>query len=109
MINCPKCGREWQSDMPGYPESEKMMDEKGYCITCVGCSMKSGDFVVVWKDGGDAFLTKTRSNEFNDTNGNGAIFVYGISGYYHSTHVRPLDINPAIKKQLIELLKGEIS
>jgi hypothetical protein len=55
--------------------------------------IKEGDFVVCWKDGGEALLTKARSDEFLDVNKRKAIFLEGISGYYALTHVRHLSIN----------------
>jgi len=68
--------------------------------------MKEGDLIVVWRDNGEALLTKARSDQFLDVNKNDVIFAIGVRGCYHCTHVRPVTIHKCV---FSEDLKGEIS
>jgi hypothetical protein len=67
--------------------------------------MKEGELVICWKDGGDALLTKTRSDEFDVPHqpGKRAIFLEGVSGWYLMSHVRPVKVQGNAASELAEL------
>jgi hypothetical protein len=51
--------------------------------------MKSGTLVAVWKDGGEVFITTTRSEVF-DYSGTACVSLHGVSGWYAADCVRPI-------------------
>jgi hypothetical protein len=63
-----------------------------------------GTLVVVWRDNGQAFLTRTRSDPFN-TGGGWVVKVEGISGYYALERVRPVSAHQSL---MIVGVSGEV-
>ncbi len=64
--------------------------------------MKKGTVVVVWRDNGDALLTRTRSAVKTFPDKSTVVFVEGISGCYSTKHVRPVTVHRDIALELAE-------
>lgn len=58
--------------------------------------MKIGTLVCVWRDNGQALLTRTRS-DVQETGNGPAVWVNGIAGYYLLSHVRSVDFHESAK------------
>jgi len=71
--------------------------------------MKKGDLIIVWKDfSKTALLTQAKTDVFEDVNKKPVIFAKGVVGYYHTTHVRPVEIHDCVSlEKLTDILPGK--
>ncbi|RJR41888.1 MAG: hypothetical protein C4567_07980 [Deltaproteobacteria bacterium] len=56
--------------------------------------MEKGTLVVVWRDNGEALLTRTRS-EVQEVGGTPSVWMEGIAGCYALARVREVAIHPS--------------
>jgi hypothetical protein len=61
---------------------------------------KRGDLVVVWKDGGEALITRVR--DAGDNNGVAVVWCAGVSGFYAQHCVRPATFHESARVSVAE-------
>jgi hypothetical protein len=62
--------------------------------------LKRGDLVVVWKDGGQALLTRVR--DVGESGGLAVVWCEGVSGFYAARCVRPVTIHDSARVSVLE-------